>query len=221
MTTKLELADTLIRSRYTILEILEDRGYDTTAYQNISPDQLVLMLEKSDGRALDIIVPRKTAQAASDRAVVAYFLHAPIVNRLEGKFLRDLYDIPPDSTGASKINLADEVIVIYNEPTRDVFDKVALNHWKTQKARVTFFHIKQVVVHLGRHELVSPHRKLSDDEKVALMDEKCIRERSQLPLIKHSDIQAKLLGLVPGDIVEILRPSPTAGVAPYWRLCST
>lgn len=223
MPTTVELADILIRSRYTILEILEDRGYDTTAYKNISPEQIVSMSESADGRLLDIIVPRKSGPgpASSDRAVVAYFIHIPIVNRLEGKFLRDLYDSPPDSTGASKINLADEVIVIYNEPTRDVFDKVALNHWKTQKARVTFFHIKQVVVHFGRHELVSPHRKLSDEEKVALMDEKCVRERSQLPAIKHSEMQAKLLGLVPGDIVEILRPSPSAGVAPYWRMCST
>ena len=86
---------------------------------------------------------------------------------------------------------------------------------------MTFFHIKQVVVHLGRHEGVPPHRKLSEEEKVLLMDEKFLRERSQLPFIKHSDFQAKLLGLVPGDIVLILRPSPTAGVAPYWRMCSS
>ena len=225
--TTLELADTLIRSRHTILEILDDRGYDTTAYQNIAPEQIILLSESAEGRALDVVVPRKDvpdagkAAAPSERAVVTYCIQSAISNRLEGTFLRDLYDAPPDTTGANRILRTDDVIVLYNEPTRDVFDKAALNLWKTQKARVTFFHIKQVVVHLGRHDLVPPHRKLSEEEKEALMIEKYLRERSQLPLIKHSDIQAKLLGLIPGDIVEILRPSPTAGVAPYWRLCST
>jgi DNA-directed RNA polymerase subunit H (RpoH/RPB5) len=92
--------------------------------------------------------------------------------------------------------------------------------WQQQKARMTFFHIKQVVVHLGRHVLVPKHRKLSAEEGKAEMARLHVTQKSQFTLIKHHDIQSRLMGLVPGDIVEILRPSPTAGVARILRICA-
>ena len=92
--------------------------------------------------------------------------------------------------------------------------------WQQQKARMTFFHLKQVVVHLGRHVLVPPHRKLTADAVRAEMERLHLSARSQLPLIKHHDIQARVLGLVPGDVVEVMRPSPTAGIARVLRVCA-
>ena len=75
-------------------------------------------------------------------------------------------------------------------------------------------------MHLGRHVLVPPHRKLTADEAKAEMARLHVTQKSQFPLIKHHDIQARLMGLVPGDLVEILRPSPTAGVARILRICA-
>lgn len=213
------VADILIRSRQTILGILEDRGYDTTVYRNISPTQ-ILVLSEGHPRALDIVVPKREGSTAPcERAVVVYMLQDRIKGRL-ATFTRDLYEIPPDASDSNAITQKDDVIVIINEPYHEQFDKVSLQMWQHQKARMTFFHIKQVVVHLGRHVLVPPHRKLSDEEAKAEMQRLHVTQRSQLPLIKHHDMQARLMGLVPGDMVEILRPSPTAGVARFLRLCA-
>lgn len=213
------VADILIRSRQTILDILEDRGYDTTVYRNISPTQ-ILVLSEGHPRALDIFVPKREGSTAPcERAVVVYMLQDRIKGRL-ATFTRDLYEIPPDASDSNAITQKDDVIVILNEPYHEQFDKVSLQMWQHQKARMTFFHIKQVVVHLGRHALVPPHRKLSDEEAKAEMQRLHVTQRSQLPLIKHHDMQARLMGLVPGDMVEILRPSPTAGVARFLRLCA-
>jgi DNA-directed RNA polymerase subunit H (RpoH/RPB5) len=115
----------------------------------------------------------------------------------------------------------DDVIIILNEPYHDVFDKTSLQLWQTMKARLVFFHIKQVVVHPGRHVLVPPHRKLSAEEAVEVLTRYHVSAKTQLPLIKHHDIQARVLGLVPGDIVEVLRPSPTAGVLKVYRICAS
>jgi len=212
-------ADILIRSRQTILDILEDRGYDVTAYRNISPDQ-ILTLAEGHARALDVIVPKKAdGRAPCDRAVVVYQLQDRIRLKL-ATFTRDLYEIPVDGAEASVITKADDVIVILNEPYNEVFDKVSLQMWQSQKARLTFFHIKQVVVHLGRHDLVPPHRKLSVEEAKELMASLNVNQKSKFPLIKHHDIQSRILGLVPGDFVEILRPSPTAGIVRFHRICA-
>jgi DNA-directed RNA polymerase subunit H (RpoH/RPB5) len=212
------ISDILIRSRRTILEILEDRGYDTIKYQNISPDQ-ILTLAEGHPRALDIIVPKREGSTAPcDRAVVVYMIQERIKGRL-GTFVRDIYEKSSNEVVITTISHKDDVIVIINEPAHDAFDKSSLQLWQTHKARMTFFHIKEVVVHLGRHVLVPPHRKLSDEEAKATTERLRITQRSQLPLIKRSDIQARILGLVPGDMVDVLRPSPTAGVIHYPRLC--
>jgi len=208
------IADILLRSRQTILDILDDRGYDTTIYRNIAPDQILTLAEGSP-RALDIVVKKKTdatVSAPCDRAVVIYMLQTSIRLKL-GTFTRDIYE----SDTPTK---ADDVIVILNEPYNEAFDKASLQLWQQQKVRMTFFHIKQVVVHLGRHVLVPPHRKLSADEAKAEMARLHVTQKSQFPLIKHHDIQARLMGLVPGDLVEIMRPSPTAGIARILRICA-
>ena len=210
------IADILVRSRQTILDILEDRGYDTTVYRNIAPDP-ILALAEGTPRALDIVVPKQQTDALKtqgpcDRAVVIYMLQDRIRLKL-GTFTRDIFE-------GELPTKADDVIVILNEPYHEVFDKASLQMWQQQKIRMTFFHIKQVVVHLGRHVLVPPHRKLSADETKSEMSRLHITQKSQFPLIKHHDIQSRLMGLVPGDLVEILRPSPTAGVARILRICA-
>ena len=215
-----ETADILIRSRFTILQILEDRGYNTTEYRNISPDQILELASgttENGNKALDIAVPaRPDGPATCPDAVVIY----QIVDRLRthlNTYLRDLYD---PAVRKDALKYSTDVIILLNEPYNEAFDKAALQMWQTNKGRLTFFHIKQVVVHLGRHEMVPPHRKLTPEEARAELERWRITQRSQLPLIKHHDIQSRILGLVPGDIVEVLRPSATAGVSRVLRICA-
>ncbi len=211
------VADIILRSRQTLLDILEDRGYDTAVYQNIAPDQ-ILTLAEGHPRALDIYAKKKTDSAAPcERAVVVYQIQERIRSKL-GTFAPRLFNEPPDAN--SVVTKTDDIIVILNEPYHEAFDKYALQQWQSGKVRMTFFHIKQVVVHPGRHVLVPPHRKLTADEAKAVMVRLHVTQKSQLPLIKHHDMQSRVMGLVPGDVVEILRPSPTAGVARVLRICA-
>lgn len=211
------VADILLRSRSTILDILEDRGYDVMNYKNIAPDQL-LTLADGNSRGLDIFARKKPeGPAVCDRAVVVHMYAARLRLKL-GTFFRDLI-AEPMSVG-NEIKPTDDIIVVLNEPYHEAFDKASLQLWQQQKVRLVFFHMKQLVVHPGRHVLVPPHRKLSADDSKSELERLHVTQRSQLPLIKHHDIQSRLLGLVPGDIVEILRPSPTAGVSRVLRICA-
>jgi DNA-directed RNA polymerase subunit H (RpoH/RPB5) len=214
------IADILIRSRHTLLDILEERGYDVTTYRNIAPDQ-ILALAEGHPRALDVIVPKAADSAApSERAVIVYQLQTAIRLRL-ATFTRDLFeDTAGSSMEGNQVRPTDDIIVILNEPYHEAFDKASLSLWQTQKTRLVFFHIKQVVVHPGRHVLVPPHRKLTSEEAKEEMERLHLTVKSQLPLIKHHDIQSRVLGLVPGDVVEVLRPSPTSGVSRILRICA-
>lgn len=66
------------------------------------------------------------------------------------------------------------------------------------------------------HELVPKHELLTKEEALRVLKELGVRPE-QLPWIRASDPIARLLGAKPGDIVRIVRKSPTAGVSIAYR----
>ncbi|UCE29932.1 MAG: DNA-directed RNA polymerase subunit H [Candidatus Bathyarchaeota archaeon] len=61
-----------------------------------------------------------------------------------------------------------------------------------------------------KHKLVPIHEILTPEEKEQLLAEYRIQPY-QLPRIRASDPAAKAIGASPGEIVRIIRESPTAG----------
>ena len=53
-----------------------------------------------------------------------------------------------------------------------------------------------------------------------LLEENYARSKTQFPLIRyHHDMVARCLGLIPGDIIKITRPSYSAGEYVSYRTC--
>ncbi|MEM0361065.1 MAG: DNA-directed RNA polymerase subunit H [Sulfolobales archaeon] len=71
-------------------------------------------------------------------------------------------------------------------------------------------------INILEHELVPKHEVLSTEEVVELLRSLGIRPE-QLPWIRASDPVARELGVKPGDIVRIIRKSPTAGESIAYR----
>ena len=72
-------------------------------------------------------------------------------------------------------------------------------------------------INIFEHELVPIHIKLSKEEAKALLKRMKIK-RYQLPWILASDPAVKALKAKPGDIIMIIRKSPTAGTSVTYRL---
>lgn len=66
------------------------------------------------------------------------------------------------------------------------------------------------------HELVPKHEVLSLEEATKVLRELGVRPE-QLPWIRASDPVVKALGAKPGDIIKIVRESPTAGKVVAYR----
>ncbi|MEM1658510.1 MAG: DNA-directed RNA polymerase subunit H [Candidatus Jordarchaeales archaeon] len=66
------------------------------------------------------------------------------------------------------------------------------------------------------HELVPKHEVLSEEEKKLLLETFHVKE-DQLPKIKDTDPAVKAIGAKPGDIIRIIRKSPTAGGTVFYR----
>ncbi|MEK6964385.1 MAG: DNA-directed RNA polymerase subunit H [Nanoarchaeota archaeon] len=66
------------------------------------------------------------------------------------------------------------------------------------------------------HILVPEHIKLSDKEKGELLEQYHVTLR-ELPKIKKEDPAIRHLELQEGDVVKIMRKSPTAGNSVFYR----
>lgn len=71
---------------------------------------------------------------------------------------------------------------------------------------------------LFNHRLVPKHTILSEEEKRRVIREFAGGDPYKLPYILVSDPVVKAIGAKPGDVIKIIRKSPTAGVSIYYRL---
>ncbi|MCJ7767612.1 DNA-directed RNA polymerase subunit H [Candidatus Bathyarchaeota archaeon] len=63
---------------------------------------------------------------------------------------------------------------------------------------------------LFEHELVPKHEILAEEEKAALLTKYRVQPY-QLPQISSVDPTVKAIGAKPGDVLRVVRKSPTAG----------
>lgn len=83
--------------------------------------------------------------------------------------------------------------------------------------KIQAFMETELIVNITHHELVPKHEALSKEDKKELLKRYKLTE-NQLPRIKLSDPVTKYYGLRRGQVVKILRKSPTAGRYVTYRL---
>jgi len=207
-----DIRDLVVRSRSTILEILENRGYNVDLYKGVSPVEI----DKFAMTSLDLLKISaekiKDGFAPMEKITVLYWLE-PVKNKLETE-LKKLFD-----EGGIDVT-KNELVVILSEPPHEAFGLQASKQWTLLKARIGFFHLKQIISNPASHIMVPRHRKLSEEECDFVIKKLKLKSKSELPHIKYNDIQSRVLGLVPGDIVEIRRPSETVGEYTLFRVCT-
>ena len=220
------LQDTLIRSRVTILDLLEGRGYDTTPYRKMIGSELVKLINSPD--ALRITV--KSKADSSKTAIVEYELGNIKQSVGTGAYVKNLIGNNA-SLGASVLQGVDpvttEIMVIFmtkkdnSSDDMESFNKGALEAWTKHSLKIQFFLMVRLVNNPLKHFLQPKFEIVPNDQHEALMKELCIKSKSQLPVIRfHDDPAARCLGLVPLDIIKITRPSPTAGEYVEYRVCA-
>ncbi len=72
---------------------------------------------------------------------------------------------------------------------------------------------------VDKHILTPKHIKISEREKLQLLEKYNITSK-ELPKILKTDSAIKELEAKPGDVIKIIRKSPTAGVSLFYRMVS-
>lgn len=214
-----ETLNVLFLSRKTLLKILASRGYNTKPYEKFGPIEIGAMAAASTGAggaaAFRMDLERPDAVDGITKCRVEYSINR-VKNRISG-FLEGLTG--EDVEGAVTPGTT-ELIVVLLEPIVEAFHTAAASALVSKSLRVSFFQAHTIVNNPTDHVLVPKHELLPSSEHTEFLAKNKIKSKANLPLIKfHEDMIARVMGLQPGDIVKITRPSPSAGEYISYRVC--
>ena len=198
----------IYKSRKILLDILKMRGYNAEDYSYFTVGEISTM---QTNKQLDMLITHETN---NKKIYIKYHLAKTLRQTNIYELIEDLYTLE------DVLTLKDDLIIIMKDKPNETLLKLLDDVWQQENIFISVFHISMLLFNITEHELVPPHRVLSEEEDAAIRKKYNIEEDSNMPDISRFSLIAQAIGLRPGQICEILRPSKTAITAKYYRICS-
>jgi DNA-directed RNA polymerase subunit H (RpoH/RPB5) len=183
---------------------MEDRAIETIkgmlAIRGLIVDKPEVITPLDDTRMYNfggVLVIFSEKSRISDSNITSYIKFAEANNYTNGTII--ISQIPSSDT---IINIVREYINNPENPLLQIFD------------------IRRLQFDVVKHVKVPKHRIIEKSE-LSLLEKKynILAPKNQLPWIDSQDAIAKWIGARPGDVIEIIRFSESAGATPYYRYC--
>jgi DNA-directed RNA polymerase subunit H len=113
----------------------------------------------------------------------------------------------------------DTLFIIVKDDINETLVNTLRHIWESDRIFIVLQPLKRLQFNILDHVLVPPHRVLSAEETIAIKKKYNIMDDKQFPDIRRFDPIAQVIGIRPGEVCEIIRPSKTAISAPYYRIC--
>jgi DNA-directed RNA polymerase subunit H (RpoH/RPB5) len=91
--------------------------------------------------------------------------------------------------------------------------------WEKDQIFIVIHSLDRLQFNILEHQYVPEHVVLSESEQDAVVRKYNITDMKQLPSISRYDPVALAIGLRPGQICKITRPSKTSVTSLYYRYC--
>ena len=210
------IVGTIYKSRATILELLREQKYDVSDYDNFGVNEIHAMYTNKDApKLLDMICSLNNGNAEQKKVYVKYHL---------GKTLRveNIQDYVDDLFHIEKVlnKKTDTLIIIIKQEINQTLMNILNEFWDKNKVFVIIFTLERLLFNILQHQYVPKHTILNKDEKAELLKKFNINNVKQLPDISRFDPVAQAIGMRPGDVCCIERPSKTAIISKYYRHCT-
>jgi len=197
----------LYNSRKTLLTQLESQGYNTENYNEFSINELHIM---HNNKQIDMLVSNEKGS----KAYIKYYLGRSLRPQNIHDFIDDLFNLE------SILNNNDMLIIITKDKSsRDTLMAEVKQLWAEDSIYVNIIDIMSLQFNVLEHDMVPKHIKLNEEKVVEMKKRYNIVDNSNIPEISRFDPVAIAIGLRPGDICEIIRPSITSITGTYYRYC--
>ncbi len=207
------LISQIYKSRLTLLSQLKSQNYNTEQYDSFSINEINTM---KNNNQLDMVLTKinDNEQNTTEKKVyIKYFLLKSLrPNNLE-EIIDELFNIE------EILKKEDTLHIVVKDEVNDTLMAHLIHIWERDKIFVVIHPLKRLQYNVLNHTLVPPHKVLNNSEKIEIMKKYNIMNDDEFPDIRRFDPVAMAIGLRPGEVCEILRPSKTAVSAPYYRIC--
>lgn len=208
------LISQIYTSRKTILELMENQGYNINEYANFSINEVNSMKLKNQ---LDMLLETKDKYVTTTNPKKKIYIRYYLTVRPAAKNIQEMIDDLFILTETLQKN--DTLfIIIKDEPNETLINEIK-HVWESEGIFIVIESIRRLQFNILNHSLVPSHRVLNDNEVKEVMLKYNITDIIQFPDISRFDPVARVIGLRPGNVCHIVRPSKTAIEANYYRVC--
>ena len=197
----------LFNSRKTMIDLLDAQKYDVSQYKDFGINDVNTLFQT---KQMDMLL-QKTSEPK--KVYIKYHLAKSLrpVNLYE--YIEDLFTLE------EVLTKKDDLIVIMKDEPNDTVRKTLMNIWEQDGIFVVVINIKRLQYNIMQHQLVPPHSVLSAEESAEIRRKFNILDDSQVPDISRFSPVSQVIGIRPGDLCRIYRPSKTAIKAEFYRVC--
>ena len=208
MQTSAKTVTQLYNARKVLLQQLQQQGYNTESYSNFGINEINILYQNS---GLDMIL-EKEHESEVRRIYVRYFT---------GKLFRpgNIRELVDDLLLNSVITKKDTIIFITQDDSNDTIRDFVKQIWEEEKLFIILLNLKRLQFNILEHNLVPNHKIIYDEEIKDMTLKYKLKNVSFLPEISRFDPVALSIGMKPGDICKIIRPSKTSVTSVYFRIC--
>ena len=208
MSVLLQIMENVCKSRKILLQLLHKRGYDTSPQDNLSDNEIRLLLGE---KQLDFDLESKHEDK---KVFVKYLINTKIRNTSLKSYINEFIESQEDLEPKN----IDIIVILKDKPNESLL-KVVDDFYSENQIYINLIYIKTILFNILEHDYVPEHTKISDEDYKILKQNLNINSKSQLPLISRHDPVSTVLGLRPGDVVKIVRSSKNAGEYLSYRCC--
>lgn len=207
------LISSIYKSRNILLELLASQDYNIKDNYEFNVNEVNAMFTN---KQLDMMLEKKTEDDATKKnkkIYIRYYLAKTLRPQNIQEMMDDLFVVEEILTKEDTL-----YIIVKDEPN-DTIIKLLKQIWEQDGIFIIVQCLKRLQFNILKHVLVPSHRILSTSESTIIKMRYNIMEDSQLPELSRFDPVAQAIGIRPGEVCEILRPSKTAITAYYYRMC--
>jgi DNA-directed RNA polymerase subunit H (RpoH/RPB5) len=207
------LTSAVYKSRSIILEQMQSQGYDVGDYSGFSVNEVNTMKTNNQ---LDMILEKLDEDPTTKtkgKIYIRYYLAKALRPANLQEMIDDLFNIE------EVLKKTDTLLIVVKDEVNETLINTLKHIWEQDKIFIIIQSLKRLQFNLLNHVLVPPHRILSIPETIQIRTRYNIMSDAQFPDISRFDPVAQAIGIRPGQVCEIIRPSKTAISAPYYRIC--